>query len=208
MRILLSLGFAAAVWTAFGQGTFQALPGDPQNHTTTTYFGGTVGGTFQVTNHITVTDLGCFNYVFDSNPGAIQVGLWDSSGSLLASNTITPASTLVDYTRYESITPVFLDPGHTYHLGAYSTNETIYLNLALGGTTDPVTTAPQIALGNAARTEGWFASPAVWPSTPGAFYLGANFRFQDRVPEPASGLLLGLGGLFLLIRRKWGSSPK
>ena len=80
----------------------------------------TVGWTFQTTNAFTVTDLGCFAKVFSDNPAitSVQVGLWDDSGVLLASNSITPASMLFDQTRYQPITPAPFDPG-TYHLGVY-----------------------------------------------------------------------------------------
>ncbi len=44
-----------------------------------------------------MTELGCFAKVFDDNPAvtAVQVGLWDHSGSLLASSSITPGSSLL-----------------------------------------------------------------------------------------------------------------
>src|SRR4051812_22841725 len=69
------------------------------------YANGTAGWTFQPAIAISVTSLGCFDYIA-SGQSPIYVGLWGSDGSLLASNTITASSPLFDITRYEPITPV------------------------------------------------------------------------------------------------------
>ena len=168
---------------------------------------GTAGGTFKVTSYETVTALGAFDYLFGQNPGNIQVGLWDSAGNLLASSIITPTDSLdpQTQTRYQSITPVFLDPNHLYHLGAYSPNGTIYLDIAAPATGGAVSTSPQIVLGDSAATSGSFTSPADIPGTPGALYMGANFEFEDRVPEPSAGLLIGIAGGLFAAGRKWRS---
>ena len=206
MKILLSIFTAAAVCTAYGQGTFEAIQG--YNNPTTAFWDGTVGGTFSVNSYITVTSLGCFDYLFGLNQGTIQVGLWDSAGNLMASNTVSPSSTLVNQSRYQSIDPVFLDPNQIYHLGAYSTNGTIFVDIAAPGLGGVVTNAPEIALGDSARIEFGFASPVAVAGTPGAFYLGPNFQFQDRVPEPASGALLGVAGLLFAACRCCRSSRR
>jgi hypothetical protein len=204
MKLLLAIASAAAVWTASAQGTFEAVlnyAGD-----SLTYFAGTAGWTFQTTGFLTVTELGCFDYVFGANnQNPIQVGLWAPDGSLLASNTITAGSPLADQTRYESITPVLLGAGQVYHLGAFApsnTTFTIFVNVCaplLGGS---VVTSPDIQLGAAASANGAFASPAAIPGTSGALYLGPNFRYQSGVPEPSSSLLLGLAGALLAAGRR------
>ena len=204
MKLLLSIVAATAVWTASGQGVFQAV----LNYTNSSpaFFDGTAGGTFEVTNYETVTALGAFNYLFGQNPGNIQVGLWDSTGNLLASSTITPTDSLdsLTQTRYQFITPVFLDPNHLYHLGAYSANGTIFLDIAAPALGSVIQTSPQIALGDSAASGG-FTSPADIAGTPGALYMGANFEFQDRVPEPSAGLLIGVAGCLFAAGRKWRS---
>jgi Domain of unknown function (DUF4082)/PEP-CTERM motif len=202
MRILFSIVAATVAWTACGQGTFEAVTS--YTNASATSWDGTAGGTFQVTRPESLTALGCFDYVFGLNPGTIQVGLWDDAGNLIASNTISSDSPLVNQSRYQSITPVPLDPGQLYHLGAYSTNGTINLDVAAPSLGGSVVTAAQITLADSARAEGGFFSPVSVPSTPGALYLGANFQFQDRVPEPSSGLLVGLAGLLFLVCRRWG----
>ena len=201
MRILLAVFAAAAVWTARGQGTFEAI--EDYDNATLTFWDGTAGETFTVTNPVTVTSLGCFNYLFGLNPGTIQVGLWDSSGALLASDIIAANSPLLNQSRYLGITPVFLAPNQTYLMGAYSTNGTIYMDAtypALGGS---VATAPEIVLGEPAQLEGFFGPPTPVSGAGGTLYLGPNFQFQDGVPEPSSGLLLGLAALLLLACWKW-----
>jgi hypothetical protein len=201
MKLLLSIVAATAVWTASGQGTFEAVAN--YANTSPAFFDGTAGGTFEVKNYETVTALGAFDYLFGQNQGNIQVGLWDSSGNLLASSIIAPTNSLVNQTRYQSITPVFLDPNHLYHLGAYSPNGTIYLDIAAPALGGVVSTASQIALGDSAATAGGFTSPADVAGTPGALYLGANFEFQDRVPEPSAGLLIGMAGCLFAAGRRW-----
>jgi len=205
MKLLLSIAIAAVAWTASAQGTFQAIL-SYSNEIPALVFG-TAGGTFQTPGFITVTELGCFNYLFAQNQGPIQVGLWGPDGSLLASNTITSSSALLDQTRYESITPVPLDPYVAYHLGAFSPNGSISLNIASPTLDGGVATSAEIQLlTSAASTNGVFMSPPGIPGTGGAFYLGPNFQFQDRVPEPFTLplLLFGLAGLLLAARHKSG----
>jgi hypothetical protein len=203
MRLLASIVAAAAVWTAYGQGTFEAVEDyDPDNQTPALW-DGTVGAAFGVTNDITVTALGCFDYLLGPGQGAVEVGLWNSTGALLASNTITASSTLFNQSRYQAVTPVFLVPGQTYHLGAFPTNGTwsgLYIEApSVGGS---VVTAPEIVLGNSAQVAGGFASPIEVTNTPGAYYLAPNFEFQNSTPEPSPGLLLTLAGLLFLTCKK------
>ena len=83
----------------------------------------TRGFTFDVTTPTTIGGLG----FFDTNNHVLgrtyDVGLWDSSGTLLASTTIGNASTSIASTSSlgqwleNSITPLVLNPG-TYVLGA------------------------------------------------------------------------------------------
>ena len=204
MRLLISIVGAAAVWTAYGQGTFEAV--EDYDNPTAPIWDGTVGGTFDVTNPVTVVALGCFDYLFGPGQGAIEVGLWDDTGTLLASNTITAGSTLVNQSRYQSINPLLLDPNQLYHLGAFPTNGTwINLQIAAPSVGGSIVTAPEIVLGNSAQVVGGFASPIAVPNTPGAFYLAPNFEFQNGAPEPSPRLLVALAGLLFLACRKWRS---
>lgn len=201
MKILLQLAALALVLTANAQGTTEAVLS--YSNAIAGIFQGTVGWTFQTTAEITVTDLGAFTNVVASQTN-IQVGLWDSSNNLLASNTITPSSTLSNQTRYASINPVLCVPGIVYHLGAFYPNaSSISLNVvdpALDGT---VALSPEIQLrGSAQNTNSSFASPIELNGADGSIYLAPNFKYS-LVPEPSGLTLFCLGGLmFTALARK------
>jgi hypothetical protein len=203
MKFLLSLAAVAVTCTGLAQGTLEAIVGYSASYSA--YISGvTAGWTFQPATSISAIELGCFDKVFGDNPGvtSIQVGLWNDSGSLLASSWITPGSALSNQTRYESITPVSLDPGQIYHLGAYYSGSGIGIDVAgvaAGGT---VSNSVAIQLRGTALATSGFAFPGEVAGTLGSLYAGPNFRFLDRVPEPSSCLLLGLGGLLLAARRR------
>jgi hypothetical protein len=202
MKFLLSIAVLAATWTGFAQGTTEAILSYSNNvPITAPVTDRTAGWTFQMANSEPVTELGCFAYIFTNYPSiiAIQVGLWNDSGSLLASNSISPGSTLINESRYESITPVSLDPGQTYHLGLFYSDGTISLDVAGVAAEGTIFSSPAILFLAAASSSAGFAFPAEEPQTQGSIYAGPNFRYG--VPEPSSWLLLSLGGLFLTARR-------
>jgi hypothetical protein len=166
------------------------------------YVFGTAGWTFQPLAPISVTSLGCFDYILNGNSESpMSIGLWDSTGSLLASNSVSATSSLVGQSRYEPITPVALAPELTYHIGAFypSVGVTVLLAAAPtdGGT---VSTSPLIQLGTAVYDPSGFAFPNSAQGGPGAAFLVPNFQFAA-VPEPSS-FTLGAVGLFILAGRR------
>ena len=190
MRFLLSIAMLTATWTAVAQGASEAILGYDANGASG-LFSGTAGWTFQVTTPITVTELGCLADFFPSNPTAaqVEVGLWAPDGSLLASSSITPGSTLVDQSRYEPVTPPALSPGQIYHIGVYFPDDSFSLDTVVpavfGGS---VTPSPKILLfGTASGTSG-FTSPTAEPVGAGGAYLGPNFLFQS---QPSLAIRLG-----------------
>jgi len=166
------------------------------------YAFGTAGWTFQPLAPISVTSLGCFDYILNgNNESPMSVGLWAANGSLLASNSVTATSPLVGQSRYEPITPVVLAAGLTYHLGAYyPSNGVTVLLAAAPGNGGSVTTSPFIQFGGAVQEPSGFAFPTPVQGGAGAALLVPNFQFVA-VPEPTS-LALGALGLVILAGRR------
>jgi hypothetical protein len=162
-----------------------------------------IGWQFTVNAPVTIDGLG----VFDANaPGLSEphpVGLWNSSGSLLAQTTITNASTLVPSAsdagdwRFNSIAPIVLAPGTYVTSAFYATSADAVM---ANGT---IATIPQISfVDSRASTEGAFAEADVSALLePGVF--GADISVLA-VPEPVTLLLFGSGlaGLALTLRRR------
>jgi hypothetical protein len=199
---MLAVAVLAAATTANAQGTFEGIvdhssPSPVYNLPTS----GTLGWTFQATDWMEIRDLGCFNDLFLRYPELpyVQVGLWTSGGSLLASNVITAASTLFHDSRYESITPVGLVAGQTYHIGACSPELSIGIEVGGAGAGGSITMGTNLLLRATAKNDaGWGFPPDVGET--GSAYLAPNFRAG--VPEPSAALLLGLGALLFAVRRQ------
>ncbi len=201
MKIFLSLAALVAACSAFAQGTSQAILGY-SNSISAPIDSYTAGWTFQPTTPLTITNLGCFAKVFIDNPvPSVRVGLWAPNGSLLASTNITPGSPLFDQTRYESVTPVQVFPGQTYSVGILYFG-TLGVDLASSFAGGSVQTSPEIQSVTVASGSGGFSAPTPEAGLAIGGYFGPNFRYEGRVPEPSSWLLLGLGGLFLAGRRR------
>jgi hypothetical protein len=130
------------------------------------------------------------------------VGLYDASGDLLASTTITNASDpLSNHFLYNAITPVDLIAGDTYVVeGVSGVDPYAYDN---GG----FTVSPQITIvgNNDAENAGLtFLGTGLNDRTIDG-YWGADFVSSlTSTPEPSSFLLLGSGlaGLAGMLRRK------
>jgi hypothetical protein len=201
MKFLLHIIALAAVCAANAQGTFEAITGYVGGSTAVNVFG-TGGWTFQVSSGLSVTELGCFTNVVGSQ-GTIQVGLWSNGGGLLASNSITTASSLVNQTYYDSITPVALVPGQTYRIGAYSASGSILLTEVGPGLGGSFTPSADVNPGAGARADGGFVFPGT-TDVSGSMFLGPNFIYNRNVPEPSAWALFGLGLLGLATWQKAG----
>lgn len=145
-----------------------------------------LGFEFIPNSNISVSTLGSF-----FPPGATDqhgVGLWDESGTLLASTTVTGTGT-VGFV-YGAITPLSLSKGVTYIVSA-STLSDLYADFDATWTVDPNITYVdhiQVPCGTVA---------ACFPTDRFTSFgdFGANFQFTTTttVPEPGTLMLLGTG---------------
>jgi hypothetical protein len=85
-------------------------------------FSGTVGFRFTDTAPAVVTSLGVYDFASDGLIASHEIGLWSSSGVLLASATV-PAGTAAPIQngfRYVALaTPILLVPNQSYDVGAF-----------------------------------------------------------------------------------------
>jgi hypothetical protein len=164
-----------------------------------------LGYSFTVNTSIDVTSLGVYDYQADGLSGSHDVGLWTSSGALLASTTV-PAGTgaILDSSfRFTSITAVPLTAGETYYVGATKTyaDGDIWLP-------DPLSlvAAPEITY--VGRQYEFYSGTLVFPGLSGSSatgYFGGNFQFSS-VPEPSTIVLAALGVVSLglvAVRKKY-----
>jgi len=120
-----------------------------------------------------------------------QLGVWDSSGSLVASVTLPASPSLVlDSIVYENITPVVLNANSTYSIGFYNTGQMI-----MGGTFAP---GPDITIDYPQMS--FYASGLSFPNQVLSVYgnvpwLGANALYDIvSVPEPSTARLVAVLG--------------
>lgn len=160
----------------------------------------TLGYTFTLSAPVTVNALG---YWDDGNGYSHQVGIWNSSGSLITSTTVLAGDPLVANFLWDTISSITLGAGQ-YTIGGQSYeggNTYDFLDTATG-----VNTIPQYTWGTAVYDE----NPGLnYPTITGSYgqngLLAVDFSVASAVPEPSTWamLLLGFAGLgFMAYRRK------
>lgn len=164
--------------------------------------GDTVGWSFSVDRSVIVTHLGFWDGDAATLPmlTSHDVGLWDTGGILLTSNTVTATSAFTGPFRYEPTANVTIGPG-TYHLGAFYAAANTTADGYMTGTTG-ITMAPGFTMLNTLRDVSGPQTGLIFPTvaTAPSGRFGPNIRFSE-VPEPAS--LLALAGLCAVaVRRK------
>lgn len=173
----------------------------------------TLGAVFSVNTSFEVTSLGWYAPNADGFQTPHTVGLYDSTGTLLASTTLATgvSNPLSGLFRYRSITPITLNSGSEYLIAGTS-----------GGSLDGWTTNDLMS--------GFMVNPAFTIGADGArfaygpdlvnptshfsdymVYAGPNFEGHELVcasPEPSSFLLVALAATALVIARRFRSGSQ
>ena len=202
MKIMLHIAALALAFSAKAQGNSEAVL-NFTNSATSGILSGTLGWTFTPLSPLLVSDLGVLSSVVGSQ-GPIEVGIWAPNGTLLASNTITSSSSLTNFTRYESITPVLLNQGSIYHIGAFSpTSGNLFVNVISTNVGGSVAVSPDLQLrATAQSSSSTFSFPVESSPLDSGMYLAANFRYSKTTPEPSSVVLLAFGVVALAVFRR------
>jgi hypothetical protein len=159
----------------------------------------TLGWRFQLNSPVTLTTLGVYDHLQDGFVEPHEVGLWTSTGTLLADGILgTGASgTLLNSFRYVDVPDVTLPIGN-YVLGAHFIAQFAEpfsdANLAL-------VTHPFVAYQGRNSAGPGFQFPSNFLDASGFNFITSNFQFQ-LVPEPSASVISGLGVLILAFRRR------
>ena len=129
----------------------------------------TLGLEFQVNSNITVTSLGFFDVGSDGLLASHEVGLWNSSGTLLGSVTVTPGSTPDGGFYYEDLaSQINLTSGNSYRIAAYVYGDGFVYSSSIN------TTHPSITFGFSYQGSPGFTFP--FQDDGRSSYLTANFK--------------------------------
>ena len=139
-KLLIAALLLAVAPAAWGQAIIGFTGGSQFDSYYGSAAGDVVGYRFEVFDLLEVSDLGVWNA--DSSGGLStdhEVGIWDSSQTLLAQVIVGPTGTPVGDWTYEPITPIVLNPGEVYTIGAMyrSADGDSYVSGATTMDTDP-----------------------------------------------------------------------
>jgi hypothetical protein len=192
LTALLLLGAGPAAWAG------QAITFDEATGNSASNQGQNVGWQFDVLTAITVDGLGWFDERGDGLSVSHEVGIWDPSGTLLAS-IVLPSGTsapLDGQYRTLAIAPIVLPVGAGYIVGGLnSSSSRDRLASNVTQVVDPRISYVDATFSNFTTT---FGRPTNFSVATTGFY-GPMFRISSPrvVPEPTTllGGLLGLAGL-------------
>ncbi len=162
----------------------------------------TLGWEFTTTKSFKVDGLGAFDYEGDGLAADHDVGLWDSTGTLLASTTVLAGAgaTLIDNFRYNSITSLLIGPG-TYYVGALWLDGADKSTFPGDGSSSTITGVSFVQNGYAV---GGSLTAPTGSTGEGASYFGGNLTLSSSAPEPMSWalMLVGFGGMGAALRAR------
>lgn len=187
LLILLALGALSQVEAATSMYSFNAPNAYGNSYVTPQSF----GNVFTPVKDIMIDSLGIFDYGGDGLGESHAVGIFENSGTLLAS-TVVPAGTvspLDNHFRYTDIVPIQLKAGQTYTVVTFFNTHADMVGYA---DVEDLVVSSDISLpGFAARfvfQRGLgLQFPANWRNASSEFYIGPNFRFTP-VPTFTSSL--------------------
>lgn len=166
-----------------------------------------LGYQFIANSGATVTALGTFDLGGDGFAQDQQVGLWNSSGTLLASTFVSNSDPLTGFWRFHNISGVTLTAGGTYYVASQGGEG--YTWLTNGFTVASEITFVEDAWHFNGNTDN---NPLAFPDQTDGFtqadgggFFGGNVEFgSSTTPEPGTILLMGpaLLGLVGFARRK------
>ena len=134
----------------------------------------TLGWKFSTNVPIVITHLGYFEFFPGFLNEAHEVGIFDASGTLLVSGSVTGSDSLDNRFRYIAITPTLLGAGETYTIGGFQTGNVDVLARQVS----PLTVDPSINFlgGRVALNVGSLTFPSDIPSSFSEPF-GPNFKF-------------------------------
>ena len=167
-----------------------------------------LGYLFTANQNVSVTALGTYDYNQDGFSQDQQVGLWTSSGVLIASTYVSNSDPLTGFWRFHNITPVNLVSGQSYVVGSQGGEGYTWF-------TNGMAVAPQITFNRDAfyYIGDLSNSPLYFPTQTDGFgqglgggFFGGNVMLSSATPEPGTLALAGPAFLVLagLARRKFG----
>jgi Domain of unknown function (DUF4082)/PEP-CTERM motif len=169
-----------------------------------------VGWQFSVTQEITVSAVGWFDWDQNGLSRSHEVGIWNTTGSTLLTSEVIPSgtsATLDNGFRYMTLsTPVALQTGQTYIIAGYdigaSGDPHVWDNF-LGGFNNHVNgfaVDARITLSDAVGSlAGSFSFPTGTIGDARNALMGPNLVI---VPEPSTTVLMIGGGMLALLRRR------
>ena len=192
---------------ALGLALVAASPAAAQIGPAFTYTGGstlsdtrpfTLGYSFTLSDATTVNALG---YWVGDNLTSHRVAIWDMSGNMLTSGTVTAADTLLGNYRYDSIAPLLLGAG-SYVIGGeffggnFPTNLTGVNNASTYGWTQDRYAGVGFTFPTSTSSGGY--------GQQGIAMVNFSVLQTAAVPEPATWamMLIGFGGIGVSLRRR------